>query len=53
MRQIYVVLKKLIFGVTNKKEIVGTAYRQDGSIQNLKKEIVGGTNERATFMEIY
>ena len=43
----------LIFGVTNKKEIVGTAYRQDGNLQNLKKEIVGGTNERATFMEIY
>lgn len=43
----------LIFGVTNKKEIVGTAYRQDGNLKNLKKEIVGGTNERATFMEIY
>ena len=43
----------LIFGVTNKKELVGTAYRQDGNLQNLKKEIVGGTNERATFMEIY
>lgn len=43
----------LIFGVTNKKEVVGTAYRQDGNLQNLKKEIVGGTNERATFMEIY
>lgn len=43
----------LIFGVTNKKAIVGTAYRQDGNLQNLKKEIVGGTNERATFMEIY
>ena len=33
--------------MTNKKEIVGTAYRQDGNLQNLKKEIVGGTNERA------
>lgn len=43
----------LIFGVTNKKEIVGTSYRQDGNLQNLKKEIVVGTNERATFMEIY
>ena len=43
----------LIFGVTNKKEIVVTAYRQDGNLQKLKKEIVGGTNERATFMEIY
>ena len=43
----------LIFGVTNNKEIVGTAYRQDGNLQSLKREIVGGTNERATFMEIY
>ena len=43
----------LIFGVTNNKEIVGSAYRQDGNLQHLKKEIVGGTNERATFMEIY
>ena len=43
----------LIFGVDNKKNILGTAYRQDGNLQNLKKEIVGGTNERATFMEIY
>lgn len=43
----------LIFGVTNTKKIVGTAYRENGSLQNLKKEIVGGTNERATFMEIY
>ena len=43
----------LIFGVTNKKKIVGTAYRKDGSLQRLKKEIVVGTNERLTFMEIY
>lgn len=43
----------LIFGVTNNKEIVGSAYRQDGNLQHLKKEIVGGTNERTTFMEIY
>lgn len=43
----------LIFGVDNKRNILGTAYRQDGNLQNLKKEIVGGTNERATFMEIY
>lgn len=43
----------LIFGVTNNKEIVGTAYRQDGNLQSLKREIVRGTNERATFMEIY
>lgn len=43
----------LIFGISDNREIVGTAYRQDGSLQNLKKEIVSGTNERATFMEIY
>ena len=43
----------LVFGVDNHKNIVGSAYRKDGSLQNLKKEIVGGTNERATFMEIY
>lgn len=43
----------LIFGVTNKKKIVGTAYRKDGNLQRLKKEIVVGTNERLTFMEIY
>lgn len=43
----------LIFGVDNKRNILGTAYRQDGNLQNLKKEIVGGTNERAAFMEIY
>ena len=43
----------LIFGVANNKELVGTAYRQDGNLHSLKKEIVGGTNERATFMEIY
>ena len=43
----------LIFGVTNKKKIIGTEYRKDGSLQRLKKEIVIGTNERLTFMEIY
>ena len=43
----------LIFGVTNKKEIIGTEYRKDGILQRLKKEIVIGTNERLTFMEIY
>lgn len=43
----------LIFGITNEKEIVGTAYRKDGSLQRMKKEIVVGTNERLTFMEIY
>ena len=43
----------LIFGVADNKDIVGTSYRNDGGLQNLKKEIVGGTNERLTFMEIY
>ncbi len=43
----------LIFGVDNKKNIIGTEYRKDGNLQQLKKEIVGGTNERMTFMEIY
>ena len=43
----------LIFGVANNKDIVGSAYRSDGGLQNLKKEIVSGTNERLTFMEIY
>ncbi len=43
----------LIFGVDNDKNIVGSEYRKEGSLQNLKKEIVGGTNERLTFMEIY
>jgi Predicted transcriptional regulator containing an HTH domain and an uncharacterized domain shared with the mammalian protein Schlafen len=43
----------LIFGVDNIRNIIGTTYRKDGKLQNLKKEIVAGTNERATFMEIY
>ena len=43
----------LIFGVDNKGNILGSDYRKDGGLQNLKKEIVGGTNERMTFMEIY
>ena len=43
----------LILGGDNNGNVLGTAYRQDGNLQNLKKEIVGGTNERATFMEIY
>lgn len=43
----------LIFGVDNNKNIVGSEYRKEGGLQNLKKEIVGGTNERLTFMEIY
>lgn len=43
----------LVFGVTNGKRIVGTEFRKQGGLQNLKKELVNGTNERLTFMEIY
>lgn len=43
----------LIFGITNKKEILGTNYRNQGSLQSLKREILNGTNERLTFLEIY
>lgn len=43
----------LIFGVDNKKNIIGTEYRKNGSLQSLKKEIVNGTNDRLTFLEIY
>ena len=43
----------LLFGVTNDKRIVGTEFRKQGGLQNLKKELVNGTNERLTFMEIY
>lgn len=42
----------LIFGVSDKRQIIGTAYRQDGGLQNLKREITSGTNERLTFLEI-
>lgn len=43
----------LIFGVSDDKRIVGTEFRKQGGLQNLKKELVNGTNERLTFMEIY
>lgn len=43
----------LIFGISNDKKFVGTEFRKQGSLQNLKKELVNGTNERLTFMEIY
>ncbi len=43
----------LIFGVTDQKELVGSAYRKGGSLQSLKKEIVEATNNRLTFLEIY
>lgn len=43
----------LIFGVSDDKQIMGTEFRKQGGLQSLKKEIVGGTNERLTFLEIY
>jgi len=43
----------LIFGISDKKEFVGTEFRKQGGLQNLKREIVNGTNERLTFIEIY
>ena len=43
----------LIFGISDKKEFVGTEFRKQGGLQSLKKELVSGTNERLTFMEIY
>ncbi len=42
----------LVFGISDEKEIVGTEFRKQGGLHNLKKEIVNGTNERLTFMEI-
>jgi ATP-dependent DNA helicase RecG len=43
----------LIFGISDDKQFVGTEFRKQGGLQNLKKELVNGTNERLTFMEIY
>ena len=43
----------LVFGVSDDKRYVGTEFRKQGNLQNLKKEIVNGTNERLTFLEIY
>jgi ATP-dependent DNA helicase RecG len=43
----------LIFGVDNNRNIVGSAYRENGGLQNLKKEIRNGINENMTFQEIY
>ena len=43
----------LIFGLSDDKRYVGTEFRKQGSLQSLKKEIVNGTNERLTFLEIY
>ena len=43
----------LIFGVSDTRRYVGTEFRKQGGLQNLKKEMVSGTNERLTFLEIY
>jgi len=43
----------LVFGVSDDKQYVGTEFRKQGNLQSLKKEIVNGTNERLTFLEIY
>jgi ATP-dependent DNA helicase RecG len=43
----------LIFGISDNKEFIGTEFRKQGGLQNLKREIVNGTNERLTFVEIY
>lgn len=43
----------LVFGISDDKRYVGTEFRNQGNLQSLKKEIVNGTNERLTFLEIY
>ena len=43
----------LILGIKNNGDISGTGYRKSGGLQNLKKEIINGLNERMTFLEIY
>lgn len=43
----------LVFGISDDKRYVGTEFRTQGNLQSLKKEIVNGTNERLTFLEIY
>ena len=43
----------LVFGISNDKKFIGTEFRKHGGLQNLKKELVNGTNERLTFLEIY
>lgn len=44
----------LIFGVSDKSEIVGTEYRKSGrTLDSLKKEIADHVSERMTFIEIY
>lgn len=43
----------LFFGITNERIIKGTAYRKDGGLQGLKKDIASHTNDRLTFYDIY
>ena len=43
----------LVFGISNEKKFTGTEFRKQGGLQSLKKELVNGTNERLTFLEIY
>lgn len=43
----------LVFGISDDKRYVGTEFRKQGNLQSLKKEIINGTNERLTFLEIY
>ncbi|MBM6686837.1 putative DNA binding domain-containing protein [Faecalicatena contorta] len=43
----------LVFGISNDKKFTGTEFRKQGGLQSLKKELVNGTNERLTFLEIY
>ena len=44
---------RLVYGISDDKRYVGTEFRKQGNLQSLKKEIVNGTNERLTFIEIY
>ena len=43
----------LVFGISNDKKFTGIEFRKQGGLQSLKKELVNGTNERLTFLEIY
>lgn len=43
----------LFFGISDDGQPVGSAYRADGSLQSIKREIANGTNERLTFLEVY
>ena len=43
----------LVFGISNDKKFTGTEFRKQGGLQSLKRELVNGTNERLTFLEIY